>query len=76
MPDIDRYRNNLINSEYDINQIPPNMREMVKVEPAYKEYEIIKLACEKNKKNRAATEVKKEFDSLKNHPILLKYNSH
>ena len=41
MPDIDRYRNNLINSEYHINQILPNIREMVKVEPAYKEFQTI-----------------------------------
>ena len=47
MPDIDRhrYQNNLINSGYDINQIPRNMREMIEVEPAYKEFKIIKLAC-------------------------------
>lgn len=50
------------------------MREMVKVEPSYKEFEIMKIAYEKNKKNRAATEVKKEFNSLKNHPIFLKYD--
>lgn len=73
VPDIERYQTNLINSNYNIEIIPQNLREMVKVEPSYKEYELIKEASNKNKKNILETKLRRSFNNLRSHPTLLQY---